>query len=46
MAALGRGVMIGVSMVPGLMTFTRIFRSFNSTVQVRANERSAALVAL
>ena len=35
-----------VSMVPGLMTFTRIFRAFRSTVHVRAKERTAALLAL
>jgi hypothetical protein len=32
-----------VSIVPGLSTFTRIFRSFRSSVHVRANERTAAL---
>ena len=36
----------GVSIGPGLSTLTRILRSFRSTVQVRANERTAALVAL
>src|ERR1700720_2158248 len=36
------GVLIG----PGLSAFTRIFRSFKSIVQVRANDRTAALVAL
>ena len=33
-------------MVPGLKTFTRMFRAFRSTVQVLANERIAALLAL
>src|SRR5258708_32560434 len=37
---------IGVSICPGLMVFTRMRRSFSSLVQVRANERTAALVAL
>ena len=32
--------------VPGLITFTRMFRAFRSTVHVRANERTAALLAL
>src|SRR4029077_13653325 len=36
------GVLIG----PGLSALTRIFRSFKSIVQVRANDRTAALVAL
>src|SRR6202041_3705311 len=36
------GVLIG----PGLTAFTRIFRSFKSIVHVRANDRTAALVAL
>src|SRR6266404_2008881 len=36
----------GVSITPGLTTFTRILRPFRSDVQVRANDRSAALVAL
>src|SRR5882762_9428915 len=35
------GVLIG----PGLTTFERIRRSFRSVVQVRANDRSAALLA-
>jgi hypothetical protein len=33
-------------MCPGLSTLTRIPRSFRSTIQVRANERTAALLAL
>src|SRR5215213_682123 len=37
---------IGVSIGPGLMALTRILRCFRSTVQVRAKERTAALVAL
>src|SRR4029077_734387 len=36
----------GVSIGPGLTAFTRIRRSFKSVVQVRANERTAAFVAL
>src|ERR671921_473815 len=36
----------GVSIGPGLMALTRILRCFSSTVQVRANDRIAALVAL
>src|SRR6266404_4040787 len=36
----------GVSITPGLTTFTRILRPFRSDVHVRANDRSAALVAL
>src|SRR5437660_7494848 len=36
----------GVSIGPGLTAFTRMRRSFRSVVQVRANERTAALVAL
>jgi hypothetical protein len=36
----------GVSMGPGLTAFTRMRRSFKSVVHVRANERTAALVAL
>src|SRR6266404_392614 len=35
----------GVLMGPGLKTFVRTRRSFRSVVQVRANERRAALVA-
>jgi len=35
----------GVSIGPGLITFTRIFLSFNSTSHVRANDRNAALLA-
>jgi hypothetical protein len=38
----GRGVSIG----PGLTTFTRMRRLFKSVVHVRANERTAAFVAL
>src|ERR1700730_4731043 len=38
---LASGVLIG----PGLTTFERIRRSFKSVVQVRTNERSAALLA-
>ena len=45
-ASLGKPSKIAVSMVPGLSTFTRILRAFRSTVQVRANERTAALLAL
>ena len=37
----GMGSKIAVSMGPGLMTFTRILRSLSSSVQVRANERTA-----
>ncbi|PYQ48997.1 MAG: hypothetical protein DMF78_19615 [Acidobacteria bacterium] len=36
----------GVSMGPGLTAFTRMRRSFRSVVHVRANDRTAALVAL
>src|SRR5438046_5369541 len=36
----------GVSMGPGLTAFTRMRRSFSSVVHVRANERTAAFVAL
>src|SRR5262249_23096242 len=36
---------IGVAIGPGLSTFTRLFLSFSSLSQVRANERSAALLA-
>jgi hypothetical protein len=36
----------GVSMKPGLTAFTRMRRSFKSVVHVRANERTAAFVAL
>lgn len=39
MAAFGSPARIGVSMVPGPITFARILRSFNSIVQVRTNER-------
>src|SRR5207253_3639314 len=35
-----------VSIAPGLTTLTRILRSLRSVVRVRANDRSAALVAL
>ena len=41
-----RRSMAGVSMGPGLTTLTRILRSLRSTVQLRAKERRAALVAL
>ena len=41
-----RSLSPGVSMVPGLTAFTRMRRSFKSVVQVRANERTAAFVAL
>jgi hypothetical protein len=41
MAAFSDAVRTG----PGLRTFVRMCRSFSSTVQVRANERIAALVA-
>src|SRR5262249_7783500 len=37
---------IGVSIGPGLIALTRMRRSFNSAVQVRMKERTAALVAL
>src|SRR5438132_13568143 len=37
---------IGVSIGPGLIALTRMRRSFNSAVQVRTKERTAALVAL
>ena len=37
--------MIGVSIAPGESVLTRIPRSFNSIAQVRAKERTAALVA-
>ena len=36
----------GVSLKPGLTAFTRMRRSFKSVVHVRANDRTAALVAL
>src|SRR5262245_57179372 len=36
----------GVSIEPGLTAFTRMRRCFNCVVHVRANERTAALVAL
>ena len=36
----------GVSIGPGLRALTRILRPFRSAVQVRANDRTAALVAL
>src|SRR6266446_8897528 len=36
----------GVSVAPGLTAFTRMRRSFSSVVHVRANERTAAFVAL
>jgi hypothetical protein len=36
----------GVSIGPGLIALTRIFRAFRSLVQERAKERTAALVAL
>jgi hypothetical protein len=35
----------GVSIEPGLTALTRMRRSFKSVVHVRANERTAALVA-
>src|SRR5215470_2618124 len=41
-----RSLSPGVSMEPGLIAFTRMRRSFKSVVHVRANERTAALVAL
>jgi uncharacterized membrane protein YccC len=34
-----------VGIVPGLITLTRIWRSFRSTIQLRAKERTAALLA-
>jgi hypothetical protein len=39
-------VTIGVAIGPGLTALTRILRFFRSTVQERANDRIAALVAL
>ena len=36
----------GVAMGPGLRVLTRILRALRSTVHVRANERTAAFVAL
>jgi hypothetical protein len=36
----------GVSIDPGDIALTRMRRDFRSVVQVRANERTAALVAL
>src|SRR5207244_2620815 len=45
-AEASRSLSPGVSMEPGLTAFTRMWRSFKSFVQVRANERTAALVAL
>src|SRR2546422_8965958 len=36
----------GVSVAPGLTALTRMWRSFKSDVQVRANERTAAFVGL
>src|SRR5213593_490302 len=41
-----RSLSPGVSIEPGLTAFTRMRRCFKSVVQVRANERTAALVAL
>src|SRR5262249_1970645 len=41
-----RSLSPGVSIGPGLTAFTRMRRSFKSVVHVRANERTAALVAL
>jgi hypothetical protein len=41
-----RALSPGVSVEPGLTAFTRMRRSFRSVVQVRANERKAAYVAL
>ena len=38
-------LVIGVSIGPGLMALTRILRCFRSTVQERAKDRMAALVA-
>src|SRR5262245_38425123 len=37
---------MGVSIGPGLMTLTRILRGVSSVVQPRANDRTAALLAL
>ena len=39
-------LVIGVSIGPGLTALTWILRNFRSTVQVRANDRIATLVAL
>src|SRR5205814_5052076 len=39
------GSSAGVSIGPGLITLTRMFRSLRSTSQVRAKERTAALLA-
>jgi len=41
-----RPVAAGVLIEPGLIAFTRMRRSLRSVVQVRANERTAAFVAL
>jgi 2-succinyl-5-enolpyruvyl-6-hydroxy-3-cyclohexene-1-carboxylate synthase len=38
--------MAGVAIGPGLRALTRILRALRSTVHVRANERTAAFVAL
>jgi hypothetical protein len=42
----GAPTVIGVSTPPGLRLFTRIFRSLSSAAHVRANDRTAAFVAL
>jgi hypothetical protein len=42
----GKSFNPGVSIDPGLTAFTRMRRSFKSVVHVRANERTAAFVAL
>src|SRR5437773_801809 len=41
-----RPLIPGVSIGPGLIALTRILRALRSTVQLRANDRTAALVAL
>ena len=45
MAEGGWSATCGVRTGPGLRTFARMRRSFSSAVQVRANERIAALLA-
>lgn len=42
----GASCVNGVSIGPGLMILTLILRSFSSTVQPRAKDRTAALLAL
>jgi hypothetical protein len=45
LGAADRFVQPGVSIVPGLTALTRMPRPFSSVAQVRAKDRSAALVA-